>query len=794
MTNTEKALKLAALGFYCFPVNGETKQPYYQKDVFENGHRDATTDPERLATWFSVDFPTAEVGIHTGASELVVLDVDVDEDKSGYDSLGFLPIPETFSYPSRSGKGRHYLYDLADSPFLAPQNRYRRMEGIDRKSGSSYVVFWGDSPDNRDALAAPPSWLLDLASDGQVHTGFTGDVDDWFASIPLGEPTETVRGIIDNLPMSDFGHQEVIGITYRLVRLAAEGHTGVDWAFDELWRRWVKPPYDSPELKKELQDAIFGAIRKAGEADDDISSLPPYGESVDAASIKLVDLLMAEPKGKTGYFKLIRACIADGLDDDDVVASLVWSAPATQVYARDWGISYLREQIAKIRADMSYEKGEGITGPTEDEDGFTSTNVVLLTDAERKSIEHEVTMIDRYVAHAATRVTRQNTPYTTMNAWTVLSCWASTLGFIPRKNGREGLNSFGMILGETTSGKSAERKLMMMYLKELFLNDPGFNIGGNPSPSALTKKLLERDDQLSFFNRDEAHGAMKTWIGADWSSGLLEDLADYYDGWVSAQLRTSDKDGTGAKGARTHFVMHLQATPDAMIALLNRDLFLSGFLARFIWALGWPREVSYESMAEEDSEGDEVRLGFDPYSRQGACELSVARRFVQEDTGELTTPVRIDTMASKRIQDAKWQLNKMFERDPNFEILQPALVRMGVMIRKAASMLVLSEGRTVIEVRDILLALKAAEEWTSSLAIVARQIVASDWQRATDEIEAFLDGLPFHEAKRERLLRKFKHVEGVRMEQMIGSLIAQGRLREYGGGTTGKMIAVVKDE
>jgi len=796
LSNTEKALKFASLGFSVFPADPSTKQPYYKEGVIEHGHLDSTTESDTIATWFSLDFPNAEVGIHAGASEVIVLDVDVDEskDKSGYDSLGFLDIPETYSYTSRSGKGKHFIYDLADSPFIPPANRYRHMEGVDRKSGSSYVVAWGEPPESRDELAGPPEWLLDIPSDVQVHTGFTGDVDDWFAGIPLGEPTATVRQIIDTLPTSNFGHAEVLSITFRLVRLAAEGHTGVDWAFDELWRKWVRPPYDSPELKKELQDAIFGAIKKAGDEDERIAQLPAYMDSLDLASGKLIDYLLSPPKGKSTYFHAIKMGLAESLRFD-TIASLVWGAPGTQEYARDWGIGYLYDSIISAAEKSAYETGEGVSGPEEDEEESekTSVEVQLLKPSERERIKDELTFVDRYSMQAATRVAKQNKPYDDMNGWTVLSCWASMLGYIPRKNGREGLNSFGMILGETTSGKSASRKLMMMALKEIFLGDPAFNIGGNPSPSALAQKLLTRNNLVSFFNKDEAHGAMKTWIGADWTSGLLEQLADYYDGWVSAELRTSDKENSG-KAARTHFIMHLQATPKAMIELLNRELFETGFLARFIWAIGWPREVTYDSMAEEDSEGDEEKLGFDPYSRQLSAELTTAKRMVTEGTGESMVKVRIDSKASKRLQDAKWMLNQMFEKDANFDILQPALVRMGVMIRKAASMVVLSEGRWVITERDILLALRAAEDWTSALATVAQQIVASDWQRATEEIRAFIESLPNKEAKRERVLRKFKHIEGPRMEQYIASLIGQGYIYEFGAGGGAKMLGAKNRE
>lgn len=529
--------------------------------------------------------------------------------------------------------------------------------------------------------------------------------------------------------------------------------------------------------------------------------LPDYGDTLAKLSSKNLDLALAEPRenqdrSELRYRLLCELFRQHGLTFDEVV-SIAWHAPASKKWSEEdaRGILGLLAEAGKAEMEIKYESGAGIVAPGADEDSvFIDTNVKILNDNERAMIAHEKTLVDRYAAHAATRVPKQNLPYDTMNGWTLLSAWASTIGYIPRRNGKEGLNIFAMILGDTTSGKSAARKLLMTALKELFLADPGFNIGGNPSPSALGKKLLERDGKVSLFNKDEAHGAMKSWISADWTSGLLEAMADLYDGKVDAQLRTSDWEASG-KSAETHFIMHLQATPKAMIELLNKDLFLSGFLARFVWGLGWPREVTYDSMAEEDAIGDEVVTGFDPYSRQLSAELTIAKRRVQGKADADYMAVRIDSLASKRIQDAKWQLNAMFEKDPNFEILQPALVRMGVMIRKAASMLALSEGRNLIVLRDILLALKAAEEWTSNLAKVAQQIVASDWQRETDAVESYIRSRPDSEERKERVLRQFKHVEGPKLEMYIQSLINQGRIHEFNGKNAGRMLGIkVRDE
>lgn len=758
-----------------------------------HGHLDASLDAEQIATWFTLDHTDAVVGMHAGKSELIFLDMDIRDTTNGYNALGFLTIPDTFNYSTQSGGGKHYWYELSDSKSLPPQNKYRKMTGVDRKSGSSYVICWGEPPESREQFASPPEWLLDYVDNDNAVSGYNGDVDGWLDSIPHGEPTETVRGIIDTLPVDNFGHQDVLSITYRLVRLAAEGHTGVDWAIDQVFATWVKPPYDGPEHRKELANAIYGAIRKAGDEDISLKNLPEYAEVIDKVSGPLLDRLIGAPSGKKNYFANIKLAIREGLEAEDI-ASLIWNAPATMQYARDWGIEYLRQNIATFSAEALYEAGEGIS-PAENEDAgiHVDSQVSIITDAERKSVAHIKHFVKRYCEMAGDRVPKQNLPYDNLNGWTLLSCATSTAGFIPRKNGKEGLNSFGMIIGDTTSGKSAARKFLLSSLREFFSKDPGFNIGGNPSPSALGKKLLERDGQVSFFNKDEAHGALKTWLTQDWQSGLLEALADLYDGRVDPQLRTGDWENSG-KSAKTHFIMHLQGTPEKIIELLNRDLFLSGFLARFIWAIGWPSEVDYNSLAEDDNENDEEAMGFDPLSRQIAQELQLSNARVFRYHANAAAPIRMTSRAAKRLQDAKWFLIKHFEGDPNYDILKPSLIRLGVMARKAASQLVISEGRTIITLPDILCALEQTEQWVANLVEIARQITASEFQRFCDNVENFINSRPDRQARREQVIRHFKAIETFKLETYISSLIQQGRVREFNGDAGAKYLTTEPKE
>lgn len=513
-------------------------------------------------------------------------------------------------------------------------------------------------------------------------------------------------------------------------------------------------------------------------------ALPDYGATLEKLSARTMELALAEPRADQDRsrlrYKLLLELARDDLTIDEVL-SVAWHAPAAKKWSEEdtRGFSGLVAEAGKAIMEVQSE-GTVITR-TEDPDDVpeVDSEVSLLTTEERLHLLGQKNFVKRYVDHAATLTENPNAPYQRINGWTVLSAGMATTGFIPRKNGKENLCMYTMTIGDTTTGKSWERKLMMNVMGEIFSSDPDFNLGGNTSPSALGKKLIERDGKVSFLNKDEAHGAMKSWTTQDWTTGLLEDFAELYDGRVPPQLRTGNWEGSG-KSATTYFLMHLMGTPKDMIAALSRDLFLSGFLARFQWAIGTPSVITYESMAEEDSEGDDIKLGFDPYCRQLATELALARSIVKSLTSSEKVAVRLDDEASQRIHDVKWAMKERFEGDRNWEILKPSIIRMGVTIRKAASLIALADGRAVVNITDMLFAIEAAEEWVSNLVTVASQISASDFERACDEIEEFVNDKGGR-AKREIVMRRFKHLELRDLTVYLDALAQQHRVVETSG-------------
>jgi pyoverdine/dityrosine biosynthesis protein Dit1 len=122
-------------------------------------------------------------------------------------------------------------------------------------------------------------------------------------------------------------------------------------------------------------------------------------------------------------------------------------------------------------------------------------------------------------------------------------------------------------------------------------------------------------------------------------------------------------------------------------------------------------------------------------------------------------------------------VNLVKSSDPNWDIINPSLVRMGVTIRKCATLLAVSDGRMETELIDVLGAISAAEEWVANLMVVARQINASDFERNCDEVEAFVQSKD-DRVKLEFVNRRFKAWRVRDLQEAIGALASQGRIKE----------------
>ncbi|MFE6825336.1 bifunctional DNA primase/polymerase [Streptomyces sp. NPDC057690] len=182
------ALDAAERGWHVFPLRPGTKRPALHGEQACPGtgpcssrHRKweerATTDPDRIRTTWSHD--PFNVGIATGPSGLLVVDLDVPKDKSSSDTPDGAAtfaalcertghaVPDT--YRTRTASGGMHLYFSAPAVVRLTNTAGTVGELVDTRAWGGYVVAAGSTTPAGpyEALcgseAAPlPGWLQDV--------------------------------------------------------------------------------------------------------------------------------------------------------------------------------------------------------------------------------------------------------------------------------------------------------------------------------------------------------------------------------------------------------------------------------------------------------------------------------------------------------------------------------------------------------------------------------------------------------------------------------------------------------
>jgi hypothetical protein len=141
-TSREWAVDLAeAWGWYVFPI------PPNSKRAWEGWPEASTNDAEYLETSWPDD--DANIGLHCGPSNLLVLDIDVvGTYEQAMDALGTSAVPDTFTVQTASGKWHMYFSVPADNKYT---NRVKIDGGpVDVRVNNGYVLAPGSRIDGHD--------------------------------------------------------------------------------------------------------------------------------------------------------------------------------------------------------------------------------------------------------------------------------------------------------------------------------------------------------------------------------------------------------------------------------------------------------------------------------------------------------------------------------------------------------------------------------------------------------------------------------------------------------------------
>lgn len=284
MDNLAIALAWFDLGLGVFPC--------YEEDTWVGDKLHARKSPRTKRGFYDSFKTREEVSRHWGEHPthlvgvwckdiLVVLDVDNDPEfgvdgQFELDENGVVP-ESTFSVTTPRG-GSHHFYLKPEGVEVGPDANLTLpngtiLSGVDRRAGNSYFIAWSEqTPSDLGELAVAPRWLLVPAQNSSASP-FSGSDREWFQRLPQGKVDYKVEKAIERFPVGEFAHDEMRDRQLELVRLGAEGHSGVPEALLTLRKLWLTPPWNEPEWEQDWDACLRGAIRKYGAFEPNIPEL-----------------------------------------------------------------------------------------------------------------------------------------------------------------------------------------------------------------------------------------------------------------------------------------------------------------------------------------------------------------------------------------------------------------------------------------------------------------------------------------------------------------------------------------
>lgn len=783
-TIAEKAKALADRGFAVFPVRPD-KTPYAP-----DGLKSASLDGYAVLDTFE-KYKNALIAIHCGLSGIVVLDIDYKTDAEGntlvdgFDSLDklWLPIPESFDYPSLSGNGKHIMYAAPAGRNLPPKAGYRKMAGVDRRSGESYVVFTADTLPEKASLTEAPEWLCDEST---VHdaNAFEGEIKEWFSSLEVGEPSLVVRRAMEDLTKlyeaqgHDLSHSDIVEAQHRAVRLGAEAHPGIEQYLalieEYALNREGAHSRTPDEYAYEFAEALHSGIQKHGAAIKLRADLPAYSPSVVPG--KIPDrLFLGAPGNKADFSALLRA-LQEETSDDPLVTSILWNAPKTRELSREWGLEFVHSRVLSAR-----EKPEPIReNPTLPEivplaeGNSRGVSRDFLSPEEKKCAMESHTFIDDYLA-ASSKKGFSVSAYDIPGAWTALSM-AVGPKVITRFNG-VGVNLWFISMGTTGTGKSVSQSFLSGVLDLLLLDGEGnYNLGANSSPAGIHEELLVRDGKASMIHHDEAASFFSDLTNSEWFKSLEHHFSKFYDGVVEPSNKVRLDKSLRGKKARTSFNLNMSATPEKLLKLVTLDMFESGFLSRVNWTWAPPREEDSNRYRMAPSEVD-AGIRTHPAAYGLASDLVNVGMEIPNGSVVDGTP-----KAWARLSQANEAFHEFAKSKERYDILQGPLTRLSETMVKCSALLALYRGETVFTLNDVLVVIRYCTEWLHQFVTVVGQASESAFSRDANEIEAYIkaQGGTVTEAKLMNRFRAMVRNSPRELSDRVDFLRISGRINRVG--------------
>lgn len=404
--------------------------------------------------------------------------------------------------------------------------------------------------------------------------------------------------------------------------------------------------------------------------------------------------------------------------------------------------------------------------------------VVLLSDEERDRIRNYPNFIDRYIKTAQVMLPEPNMPLHYLNAWLALSSIAGDRGRIFLENKDVPLSMWGLLMAESGAGKGDARNAYKWAVdsgRPRGISD--ISLGGDASAQGLIQTLLERDKEASLFMADEATRILEGFKGSGYLKELQPIILDLFDGDVQGSVRVGMKREDVGRSAKTVFNMWLQSTYKGVTSVLGPEDISSGFVGRFLYAIGDDSKVTMDSLLPKWANEYQIEAGgkHPLVDSLGASvqDIMPERKFNRVETASREVDVRYG--------EARMAVHEAIQSSEMRDDLKGIGLRLTENFLKGAALLALSEGRQEIEMEDLLLALKSGEVWIKSTLQVVDEITSSNYRRMVDGVVDFVTASPKSTAEIMRSAR-FKNVDKRLVQEYVDRAAAEGMIHRTGIG------------
>jgi len=789
--------------------------------------RDGIVSEPKVADW-AVEHAGANVALR--ADGWIGIDVDAYDGKIGDKTLAALEaelgeLPVTISSTSRGQgqpsriwfyrvpRGMHFVHNFPDLEVIQYGHRYAVVApSIHPETGQPYAWYGYEGelldefPSIDDFEELPEAWLNRLAIPDDQNPrdlqGFSGSVKEWLERVPGGTPGLWIQEVINDIPKTDFGHDEMVSLQSRIVSQAAHGDTGAAQALEILKAEWLRDPYNTPEYRRDWDVSLRGAIEKFGAlapASADILKQDQVALFRKVGADGFLDLWTGVPEIPTPESlreqveKVVHAALGSGLSALEA-ATLGWHSAAAQrdggirggvadgdTSARDAALEEMWSLAKQVEERLMAEPVAQPEPSTEVDPAKPRRAVTLLLDEEREQALSTQWWGTEYMrVMRETHAVMSDEYYETLK-WVALSLCFAHKAVIPSEEGYDiPLNFYVVIIGGSKTGKSRSIKPVQEIAKRFWLTS-GDNpdIGGDATRAALTQALIRRDGLPTLFRADEADATIAAWKNSKGEFvGMAQAITDIYLGDVPPINRVTHKDISGIH-AKAFLNVVLSGIDYRIADAIEPGDWETGFVNRFVIAKGERKARTRDQKkfrVRRSAGGNAQTQSLHHWYDQWAARFNrIASTVLMPAAGEKMVWIDFEDDVVERHTDAIERLEAIARASRYTERLDATFGRLEETILKCAALVAITRERKVVNMSDYLIALEQGEAWVNR---IVELVSATDLSPRARQVNRLYELLASRQRWRVADLRREEQYAGDYrfLDGLIAELKAQGRI------------------